>query len=193
MPNKPASLSSAHHKLLHAAAELFYNNGLGASGIDAIVKKAGVAKKSLYNNFDSKNALILAYLEQRHTEWLGLYEHRLANATTPIERVLAIFDAYIDHAEWGYEKGFRGCGALNAAAELSTHHIGRDTVRRQKEAIQALLHEHLTACFPANAERAASLAQHLSFVLEGAVVRAGLEGKSRCLYEAKHIVVELIR
>ncbi|MEZ2720033.1 TetR/AcrR family transcriptional regulator [Paenalcaligenes hominis] len=193
MSTKSIPLSSARHKLLHAAAELFYNDGLGASGIDAIVKKAGVAKKSLYNNFDSKNALILAYLEQRHTEWLALYEQRLITATTPSERVLAIFDAYIDHAEWGYEKGFRGCGALNAAAELSTQHVGRDTVRSQKETIQNLLHEHLTACFPAKTEQVTRLAQHLSFVLEGAVVRAGLEGQSRCLHEAKHIAAELIR
>lgn len=192
MSNSSSPPSSARHKLLQAAAELFYNDGLGASGIDAIVKKAGVAKKSLYNNFESKNALILAYLAQRHAEWLTLYERRLSHATTPTERMFAIFDAYIDHAEWGYEKGFRGCGALNAAAELSTSHLGRDTVRHQKEAIQALLHEHVTACFPAETERAGLLAQHLAFLLEGAVVRAGLEGHSRCLYDAKRIASELI-
>ena len=90
---------SAHDRLLNAAAILFYNDGIAATGIDAIVKKAGVAKKSLYNNFASKAELVAQYLQIRHAEWLSLYEVRVRQAKGPAERVLSVFEAYADHAE----------------------------------------------------------------------------------------------
>src|SRR5476649_2500163 len=99
--------ASAHDRLLNAARVLFYNDGINATGIDAIVKRAGVAKKSLYNNFASKSELVAAYLQVRHEEWLFLYEKRLRRATNPQEKVLSVFLAYEDHAEYAYERGFR--------------------------------------------------------------------------------------
>ena len=89
-PTNPQK-ESAHDRLLHAAALLFYNNGIVATGIDAIVKRAGVAKKSLYNNFASKADLVTQYLQFRHAEWLSLYESRVSQTQGPAERVLAIF------------------------------------------------------------------------------------------------------
>src|SRR5436190_23466807 len=108
----------ARERLLSAAAELFYTDGVAATGIDAITARAGVAKMSLYNNFSSKADLVTAYIENRRAEWQELLRARLSTATTPQERVLAVFDSYVDHAACAYEWGFRGCGLLNAAAEL---------------------------------------------------------------------------
>jgi AcrR family transcriptional regulator len=92
--------------------------GVAATGIDTITAEAGVAKMSLYNNFSSKADLVRAYLEARHEEWLALYQRRLEQASDPRAGALAVFDAYADHAALAYENGFRGCGLLNAAAEL---------------------------------------------------------------------------
>lgn len=69
-----AGPETAYEKLLTAARVLFYNHGISGTGIDAIVKRAGVAKKSLYNNFASKDELVAAYLRVRHEEWLSLYK-----------------------------------------------------------------------------------------------------------------------
>ena len=63
----------ARASLLEAAARLFYADGVAATGIDSITAAAGVAKKSLYNNFASKADLVAAYLAARHEEWLALY------------------------------------------------------------------------------------------------------------------------
>ncbi|MEZ5085021.1 MAG: TetR/AcrR family transcriptional regulator [Tessaracoccus sp.] len=115
----------ARQRLLDAASRLFYAQGMAATGIDAIIADAGVAKMSLYNNFSSKDDLVLAYIEARHQEWLGLYQRRAQLATTSEQKVLAVFDAYADHANAAYEHGFRGCGLLNAAAELPTRSPGR--------------------------------------------------------------------
>jgi AcrR family transcriptional regulator len=135
--------------------------------------------------------LVTAYLYARHEEWLGLYRARLQKATTPRNRVLAVFDAYADHADLAYEHGFRGCGLLNAAAELPAGDPGRAVVRRHKEEVEAFLAEHL-AELPAPAGQAAPLARHLAFLLEGSMVRAGLEGDDRCVLEARKIAAHLL-
>jgi AcrR family transcriptional regulator len=180
----------ARERILEAAARRFYADGITGTGIDTITAEAGVAKMSLYNNFASKAALVQAYLVARHEEWLGLYAARLVRAATPRERVLAVFDAYIDHASAAYAQGFRGCGLLNAAAELPAGHPGREQVRRHKEQVEALLRENLEEL--TGTARAGRLAEHLSFVLEGAVARAGLEGGPERLRSARGLADDLL-
>lgn len=191
----PARAGSTRRKarilLLDAAARLFYAQGVGATGIDAITAEAGVAKKSLYNNFSSKAELVAAYLEARHSEWLGLYCQRLETAKTPQERVLAVFDAYMDHANFAYRDGFRGCGLLNAAAELPAGAAGRAAVRKHKEEVEELLAGHVAELLPGD-ERAAGLARHLAFLLEGAMARAGLEGDDQRLKDGRTIAARLL-
>ncbi|MDQ0692811.1 TetR/AcrR family transcriptional regulator [Arthrobacter sp. W4I7] len=182
----------ARELLLEAAARLFYARGVGATGIDAITAEAGVAKKSLYNNFASKSDLVAAYLEARHEEWLGLYQARVDGAAGPREGVLAVFDAYVDHARFAYEHGFRGCGLLNAAAELPAGSPGRLAVRRHKEEVEALLAGHLGELLQGQDERRARLGAHLAFVLEGAMVRAGLEGGDARLLEGRTIAAQML-
>ncbi|NYD76318.1 TetR/AcrR family transcriptional regulator [Arthrobacter cupressi] len=181
----------AREALLQAAARRFYADGLAGTGIDAITAEAGVAKKSLYNNFASKAELVGAYLEARHAEWLALYRARLGRAGNATERVLAVFDAYADHAGLAYDRGFRGCGLLNAAAELPAGDPGRETVRRHKEEVEALLSAHLSELHP-EAANAAPLARHLAFLLEGAMARAGLEGNDQCIRDARRLAADLI-
>ncbi|WP_380180131.1 TetR/AcrR family transcriptional regulator [Kalamiella sp. sgz302252] len=192
MPEIPAAgAKSAYDKLLNAARVLFYSHGINGTGIDAIVKRAGVAKKSLYNNFASKDELIATYLTVRHQEWLDLYQQRAQKAVTPRDGVVAVFQAYGDHAEFAYEHGFRGCGLLNAAAELEAGAPGREAVRRHKEEVEAILAGHLMqiATDPA---RATNLARHFAFLLEGSISRAGLEGKSDCIAQACRMAEELM-
>ena len=57
---------SARERLLAAANELFYAEGVQTVGIDRVIERAGVAKASLYNTFGSKENLVRAYLESRH-------------------------------------------------------------------------------------------------------------------------------
>lgn len=182
----------AREALMAAAARRFYADGLAGTGIDAITAEAGVAKKSLYNNFSSKAELVTAYLNARHEEWMGLYRKRLESAAGAKERVLAVFDAYADHADLAYERGFRGCGLLNAAAELPAGDSGRELVRRHKEEVEGLLSGHLGELLADSPGRTASLARHLAYLLEGSMVRAGLEGNDNCVKEARRIASGLI-
>lgn len=188
-----AKRGTAHDRLMQAAMVLFYNHGIGGTGIDAIVDRAGVAKKSLYNNFASKADLVNQYIEARHAEWLALYDSRLATAKAPRQRILAVFDAYQDHAEFAYGKGFRGCGLLNAAAELEAGDAGRAAVRRHKEQIESILAQHLSELLPDDPDRVAALAAQVAFLLEGAMARAGLEGSSARMIMARTMVRDMLK
>ncbi|NQD41062.1 TetR/AcrR family transcriptional regulator [Glutamicibacter halophytocola] len=181
---------TARTKLLDAAAQLFYADGISATGIDAVIAKAGVAKMSLYNNFESKTGLVLAYLQARHQEWLELYQRRLEMAGAGAGGVLAVVDAYIDHAEAGYEHGFRGCGLLNAAAELPAGDPGRAIVAAHKTQVEQLLAGHLETLTAK--KQAALLAGQISFLLEGAISRAGLEGNSALLLRARSMISDMV-
>ncbi|MCW2764596.1 MAG: TetR family transcriptional regulator, partial [Nocardioides sp.] len=185
-----SSRGSARQRLLAAATECFYAYGVNGTGIDTITATAGVAKMSLYNNFASKDDLVQAYLQARHEEWMELYRRRLATATDARGRIAAVFDAYIDHAEAAYAHGFRGCGLLNAAAELPAGAPGRQAVRQHKEEVAALLAAHVSELTGLPAGRVVSLADQLAFLLEGAMVRAGLEGNSELLHRARDLALQ---
>lgn len=189
---RAASRSPARDRLLAAAAECFYDHGVNGTGIDTITAAAGVAKMSLYNNFASKDDLVLAYLEARHEEWLGLYRRRLAAAGDAGQRVAAVVEAYVDHAEKAHAHGFRGCGLLNAAAELPAGAPGRQAVRRHKEEVEALLATHLAELDGLPPARVAQLAEQLSFLLEGAMARAGLEGDPHRLHRVREMALQLV-
>jgi len=182
-------LRPARNRILHTAARLFYARGLVATGIDTITAEAQVAKMSLYNNFASKEELELAYIAARHQELLEFYHQRLAQASDPLGRVLAMFDAYIDHASQPYQDGFRGCGLLNAAAEFPVNSTGRQMIHDYKQHIQDLLLAELKA---AMIENSPDMAAHLAFLLEGAMVRAGLQGTIEHLRTARSIASTLL-
>ena len=182
----------ARERLLKAAAELFYAEGVGATGIDTITARAGVAKMSLYNNFSSKAELVDAYLKTRVSEWQAVLAGRLEGAKTPLERVLAVFDSYVDYTNLAGEKGFRGCGLLNAAAELPVGDPGRATVAFQKDEVERLFRLYLGEIRPDDAALVEETAQHLSFLLEGAMARAGLDGHDTRLKTARKIALSML-
>jgi AcrR family transcriptional regulator len=105
---------SASRRLLDAANELFYAEGVQSVGIDRIIERAGVAKASLYNTFGSKEALVRAYLDEQHADTTGRLGEAIAAARTPRDRVLAVFDA---QARLFTEPDFRGCAFVTASAE----------------------------------------------------------------------------
>ncbi|MEQ8145193.1 TetR/AcrR family transcriptional regulator [Streptomyces sp. OP7] len=182
----------ARERILVAAGRRFYRDGVTATGIDTITAEAGVAKMSLYNNFSSKSDLVRAYLDGRHEDWLERYRARVGASPDPRDGVLAVFDTYIDGADAGDGKDFRGCGLLNAAGEMPAGHEGRTQVRRHKEEVERLIGEHLAALLPDRPDTARTTARHVAFLLEGAMVRAGLEGDSRCLRDARAMAEGLL-
>ena len=182
----------AREKLLKAAGELFYDHGITATGIDAVIARAGVAKMSLYNNFKSKSELVAAYIDARHQEWLDLYAKRSADLSNGWERVLAVFDAYRDHAEFDYENGFRGCGLLNAAAEMPANSAERVAVNRHKQEVKAIVKRELSELPITEPGRIEQLTEHVCFLLEGSISLAGLAADTQAIERARTMADQLI-
>jgi AcrR family transcriptional regulator len=114
MAAKAPTAQSARERLLAAANELFYAEGVHTVGIDRVIERAGVAKASLYNTFGSKDELVRAYLESRHTRMAERITRHLARYTDPRDRLLSVFEA---QGELFAEPGFRGCAFASASAE----------------------------------------------------------------------------
>src|SRR4051812_48862021 len=105
---------SARERLLAAADDLFYEEGIHTVGIDRIIERAGVAKASLYNTFGSKDELVRAYLGGRHQARQDHITERLAQHDTPRTKLLAFFDRLVEVTA---DPTFRGCAFANASAE----------------------------------------------------------------------------
>src|ERR1700689_888129 len=101
-------------RLLEAASELFYAEGVQSVGIDRVIERAGVAKASLYSTFGSKEQLVCAYLDARHAQTLGRLRAAVDTVEDPVERILAVFDA---QAELFRAPDFHGCAFTAATAE----------------------------------------------------------------------------
>ena len=113
-PATVESRRSARERLLDAASELFYDEGIQSVGIDRIIEKARVAKASLYNTFGSKEELVQAYLATRHTVTMERLNLAVEKHTDARDRLLAVFDAQADLAA---QPNFRGCAFISASAE----------------------------------------------------------------------------
>jgi AcrR family transcriptional regulator len=112
--SEPALAGSARERLLAAADELFYNEGIHTVGIDRVIERAGVAKASLYNAYGSKDELIKAYLQGRHARTERRINAALEQYSSPRDKLLGIF---IAQGELYASSQFRGCAFINASAE----------------------------------------------------------------------------
>jgi AcrR family transcriptional regulator len=112
--DRPGGKQSARKRLLAAADELFYAEGVQTVGIDRVIEHAGVAKATLYNTFGSKENLVRAYLEGRHEATVDKIRRAVERHTDPRAQLLAIFDA---QAELFSRPDFHGCAFITASAE----------------------------------------------------------------------------
>ena len=159
----------ARERLLAAADELFYAEGVQSVGIDRIIEHAGVAKASLYNLFGSKEALISAYLESRHRGALDRIKDAVARHRDPRKRLLAVFEA---QGEIFAEPGFRGCAVVTATAEAADG-SAIDTAAEQYRAEMLALFTELAR--DAGVANPGKLARQLHQIYDGAGVAARMD------------------
>src|SRR5262245_63058486 len=126
----------ARERLLAAAGELFYEEGVQSVGIDRVIERAGVAKASLYGNFKGKDDLVRAYLEARFEARRAAIEAKLVLHEAPRDKLLSIFDAM---AEAFAAPNYRGCAFLRASAEMPAEASGREVCRDARRWTRDLL------------------------------------------------------
>lgn len=186
-PDRP--LTPAARRILDVASELFYWRGIHAVGVDTIAAEAGVTKKTLYDRFGSKDALIAAYLSKRDEQWRQVVtEHLGREHADPVDRALAPFDAL---AEWmGSGRTDRGCSFVNAFAELADpQHPGQRVIRAEKQWLRDRFVELVVAAGVADPER---LASQLVTLHEGAIVTFAVLGERESVLATKDAARQLL-
>lgn len=181
-------LTPAGERLLDVASELFYTRGIHAVGVDEVAAVAGTTKKTLYDQFRSKERLVVAYLDRRAERWRSFCVGHLDRHTPAPgpERVLAVFDVL---QRW-HAGNDRGCAFVNAWAELGgTDHAGCVVVREDKQWMRDLF-DRLVDDLPGTA--APGLAGHLHLLYEGALVVSTAGGRAAAVDEARTAAVRLL-
>ncbi len=178
----------ARDRILRTAHDLFYSEGIRATGIDRVIAASGVTKVTFYRHFPSKNDLVLAYLELRHERWMGWFTGALARHGGPAKGAGALIPAM---AEWfgGQALGdFRGCAFLNGVGEIGpvlpeAVEITRRHKQDMTDAIGTLL--------PASRQRR-KIAAALSLAVDGAIVQAQYAGDPVPVLKSLQLIVERI-
>ncbi len=155
-------------RILAAAGELFYRQGIRAVGVESIAEAAGTNKMTLYRHFESKDELVAEYLRRLASEAAASWDQlAVAHRGDPRGELRAWMSAMAGHVANCDE---RGCALSNAAVELPD----RDhPARRVIEAFKIAQRNRLTKlCEAAGLAEPELLADELFLLLEGARVTA---------------------
>lgn len=180
-------LGSARERLLAAANELFYEEGVHTVGIDRVIERAGVAKASLYSTFGSKEELVRAYLQGRAEERQRRISGRIAQHEDPREQILALYD-YL--GERTADPAYRGCAFINASAEGPRGETKVSQVCNDSRAwLRGLLIELARECGAHDPEL---LGRQLVMLYDGAAVAASMEKDPDAAARAKAMANALL-
>jgi AcrR family transcriptional regulator len=178
---------SVRDRLLEAANELFYQEGVRSVGIDRVLDRAGVAKASLYDTFGSKDELVRAYLEKRSMTRRERIAQRIAQHTEPRARLLSVFDLLHEIVS---EPTFRGCAFVNASAEGPR---GESAIRKvcadQRRWVRDLFTELARDAGARDAER---LGRRLALLYDGVMTGGSMDAEASVAGEAKGIAETLL-
>lgn len=179
-----------HELLIRTAFKLFYTRGIHAVGVNLVLAESGVAKKTLYHHFPSKEHLVEAtvrYRDRCYRDWLIL---RLEQVPAGKDALLELFNALDD---WFHDRvpdidHFHGCFFVNASAEFGdkTSAIHR-ACAEHKACVTTLIRKHVNR-LSLSEKRAEEIMQLIVLLKEGAISLAYVQGNLNAAKEARKIV-----
>jgi AcrR family transcriptional regulator len=176
---------TAKQRILEAADELFYNEGIHTVGIDRVIARAGVAKGSLYYSFKGKDDLIREYLANRHGKWADLVAIGVNAQTDPRERILAVYDVL---GALFARPDYRGCAFINATAEAAPDSVEAQAGAAFRVWVHTLFLDLATATAAPDPQQ---LADTLVLLYDGAVANAQMDKTPAAAHTARR-AAELI-
>jgi AcrR family transcriptional regulator len=173
MRNSHSNGPAPRERLLAAADQLFYEEGIATVGVDRILKQSDVARASLYSTYGSKDELVRAYLRGRSEGWQAVVAEvlpvRWSNAR---DRIIGIYELL---TEWFDTPGYRGCPFINASAEATSSQV----VEAVRDRHRAWVRDLFTGLGQeAGAADPDALAAALVLLYDGAMVGAQLDHSS---------------
>jgi AcrR family transcriptional regulator len=180
--------ASAHERILSTAYDLFTRRGIRAVGTDEVIKRAGVAKATLYRHFPTKDDLVLAVLQRREQLWT----HELVEAqsswrgNTPEEQLLAIFDVF--HDWFQQREDFEGCSFINVLLEMGVDHPAGQASVSYLDNIRGIVRRRAQAAGLVDID---SFARCWHILMKGSIIAAA-EGDLDAAHHAKNMARVLI-
>ncbi len=185
--DETAERTSARDRLLDAASELFYAEGVHTVGVDRIVAHAGVAKATLYTLFGSKEGLVRAYLTALHdrtSERIG--REIAARYETPREKLLGVFEVQGLLFE---EPSFRGCAFVGANAEVTDGTSIEEVTEGHRAWLWSLFFDLASEAGAADPEL---LTSQLVMLYDGAGISAWMDHNPDTVQTSKSVAATLI-
>jgi AcrR family transcriptional regulator len=168
-------------RILATADRLFYLRGIRAIGVDTIAAEIGISKRTLYNHFPSKDALITAYLDRRFVK-------ASPSDKPPLEQILATFDQLERRFA---SKTFRGCPFVNAVAELGSEDRNVKKIATAfKESRRLWFRDLLIKLGATDAE---ALATQLALLVDGSIAQSLVRDDPAMARAAKEAAQVLLR
>ena len=173
--------------ILDVAEKLIYKSGIAATGMDLLVKTAGVSRKSIYRYFTNKDDLILAALKRRDERWMHWFSTEVDKAPTPAARLLNLFTVL---KGWFDSEGFRGCAFINTSGETGDP---QDPVRQLAKLHKQKLLDYVTRlCVEQGVEKPDALARQLLILIDGAITVALVMGDHSAADHAQDMLETLL-
>ncbi|MGD8163065.1 TetR/AcrR family transcriptional regulator [Pantoea sp. FN0307] len=180
--------TDTREKILETAERLIYQNGIHATGMDLLVRTSGVARKSIYRYFATKDDVAAAALNARDERWMQWFIMECNKGTSPQERILNMFTVL---KGWFESDGFRGCAFINTAGEVGDPD---DPVRQiAKLHKQKLLDYTLELTRQLNIEQPLALARQLLILTEGAITMSHVMGDASAADSARDVAQLLLK
>ncbi len=184
---QPADKSGKRMQIVEAACQLFKENGFYATGVDLIMRRANVSKRTMYIYFPTKNELIVAVLKHYHADYQASLAPLLNDpALDSRAKILEIFAAAGD---WFENRQFHGCLAVNAMGEFADKDPAIEQACRDFKAWELAMFAELTSGMVV--QKPDDLAYKLFILLEGLGAIAKVL-KQSCPIQIRQMVNELI-
>ncbi|AKA80707.1 Transcriptional regulator, TetR family [Pseudomonas synxantha] len=174
--------------ILDVTEKLIYRHGIAATGMDLLVKTAGVSRKSIYRYFANKDELVIAALQRRDERWMQWLRDEVERSEGSGERLLALFDAL---RRWFGSADFRGCAFINTSGETAN---AQDPVRLLAKAHKQKLFEYaLELCQAHGTPDPERQAAQLLILIDGAITVALVMGDSTAADNAQCMARTLLQ
>ena len=176
----------ARDRILQTAHDLFYRDGIRATGIDRVIAESGVTKVTFYRHFPSKNELILSFLAHRHERWMAWFVEALQRHGSERKGIDALVPAL---GEWLGHENYRGCAFINSVGELggALPEVAEIASRHKEEMTEAI-----AGLLPPARHRVRD-ARALALAVDGAIVQAQFQAPADVLKSLDRLVTALAR
>ncbi len=182
-----STTSETRDRIVATAEALIYQKGIHATGMDLLVKTSGVARKSIYRYFATKDEVAAAALNARDVRWMDWFRTECDKAATPQARVLSMFTVL---KAWFETDGFRGCAFINTAGETED---AADPIRQiARLHKQKLLDYVLEQTEQLKVEHPSVLARQLLILIDGAITTSHVMGDVSAADNARDVAQMLL-